>query len=206
MGRPFEWKLYWHDQPADLADRLLAAGFEPGEEEAVMVAETESALPAKGNPALVRRVETHADLEDYRWVAECVFKKDYALTTGELAAAVRDNSLQHVAFIAYAEEADGLKPVSIGRVYTHPDAPFAGLYGGGTLAQYRGQGFYQRIVSARTEFAWARGIRYLMVDALPTSRPILERVGFFRLGTTTPYLFTPDLNVHMDRAVVQIAP
>ncbi|HEY5837329.1 MAG TPA: GNAT family N-acetyltransferase, partial [Streptomyces sp.] len=38
--REFEWKLYAHDRPADLGDRLLAAGFTPEPPETLMVAET----------------------------------------------------------------------------------------------------------------------------------------------------------------------
>jgi hypothetical protein len=33
----FEWKLYDYDEPADLAARLLAAGFEPDETESLMI-------------------------------------------------------------------------------------------------------------------------------------------------------------------------
>src|SRR4051794_12769495 len=38
-GRPFEWKYYTHDRPADLPERLRRAGLEPGPEEALMVAD-----------------------------------------------------------------------------------------------------------------------------------------------------------------------
>jgi hypothetical protein len=37
-GHEFEWKLYAHDRPDDLAARLRAAGFTPGPEETLMVA------------------------------------------------------------------------------------------------------------------------------------------------------------------------
>ncbi len=39
----------------------------------------------------------------------------------------------------------------------------------------------------RARQAATRGYRYLRVDALPTSEPILTRLGFVRAGTTTPY-------------------
>ena len=39
-GTPVEWKYYDYDQPADLPDRLVAAGFEPDDEEVMLVAET----------------------------------------------------------------------------------------------------------------------------------------------------------------------
>jgi hypothetical protein len=35
---------------------------------------------------------------------------------------------------------------------------------------------------------WIRGFRYLQVDALPASRPILERMGFHPLAETTPWM------------------
>ncbi len=35
-----EWKLYDYDQPADLAQRLLAAGYVADDEELMLVAET----------------------------------------------------------------------------------------------------------------------------------------------------------------------
>jgi hypothetical protein len=36
----FEWKLYHYDQPPDLAERLLEAGFTAEEPESLMIAET----------------------------------------------------------------------------------------------------------------------------------------------------------------------
>src|SRR4051794_4635202 len=38
VGGPWEWKLYSYDRPADLPDRLRAAGFVPEPEEALLVA------------------------------------------------------------------------------------------------------------------------------------------------------------------------
>src|SRR5580693_6724401 len=50
-GTPVEWKYYDYDLPADLPQRLLAAGFEADDEELMLVAETaaishEVVLPA----------------------------------------------------------------------------------------------------------------------------------------------------------------
>src|SRR5512144_84120 len=46
-GYTLEWKLYDHDTPPGLADRLLAAGFEPDDEESVLVLPvSDSALAA----------------------------------------------------------------------------------------------------------------------------------------------------------------
>ena len=81
------------------------------------------------------------------------------------------------------------EPVSGGRVDLEPGVEFAGLFGGVTVPEHRGRGLYGATVARRAEIARDRGYRWLYVDALPTSRPILERLGFVRLTTTTP--FTP---------------
>ena len=60
---------------------------------------------------------------------------------------------------------------------------------GVTLPEFRGRGLYRATVAKRAELARARGYRWLYSDALPTSRPILERVGFVKLTTTRPFVF-----------------
>ena len=79
-------------------------------------------------------------------------------------------------------------PVSAARIELPPGRQFAGLWGGGTVPAWRGRGVYRALVAHRAGVAAARGYRYLQVDALETSRPILERLGFAVLTTTTPYL------------------
>jgi GNAT superfamily N-acetyltransferase len=84
------------------------------------------------------------------------------------------------------------EPVSTSRVEFVPGADFAGLWGAGTLPQWRGRGLYRALVARRAQLAVGRGYRFVQVNALPTSEPILERVGFVRLAGNTPYLWTPD--------------
>ena len=59
-----------------------------------------------------------------------------------------------------------------------------------TLPEYRGRGLYRATVAKRAELARERGYRWLYSDALPTSRPILERLGFVAITTTTPFVTT----------------
>ena len=89
-----------------------------------------------------------------------------------------------VAVVAYVEG----EPVSGGRVDFEDGVDFAGLYGGITLPEFRGRGLYRATVAKRAELARERGYRWLYSDALPTSRPILERLGFVPLTTTTPFV------------------
>ena len=83
------------------------------------------------------------------------------------------------------------KAVSGGRVDFEDGVEFAGLFGGFTLPEFRGRGLYRATVAKRAELARERGYRLLYSDALPTSRPILERLGFVPITTTTPFVF-PD--------------
>jgi GNAT superfamily N-acetyltransferase len=68
---------------------------------------------------------------------------------------------------------------------------FTGLWGGSTLAQWRGKGIYKALVAVRAARAAELGYRYLQVDASDDSSPILQRLGFLAVTTTTPYVYTP---------------
>src|SRR5581483_2373878 len=163
-----EWKYYSHDGP-ELRERLLAAGLEPDDEETVVVAESASIPPPAEDVEL--REETDVFLE----LAERVFGRDQGSSLHDSAVAV----------VAYV---DG-RPVSGGRVDFEDGVEFAGLFGGITLPEYRGRGLYRATVAKRAELARERGYRLLYSDALPTSRPILERLGFVAITTTTPFVF-----------------
>ena len=179
----FEWKLYAHDRPTDLLRRLQRQGLVAGEPEAVMVYDLANGPPPGiASDCTVRRVTTPEEMEQYRRVAEEAFNKDYTFTCGELASAMAQGARQHLGYIAYV----GAEPVGIGRLYTHPLSEFGGLYGGATLERYRRRGCYGAVVSARAIDAMEFGARYLLVDALPSSRPLLERMGFEHLTDTIP--------------------
>src|SRR5215469_16028624 len=51
-GERFEWKLYSYDQPADLGQRLHAAGFVRGDEESLMIAEVAELAGLASGPEL----------------------------------------------------------------------------------------------------------------------------------------------------------
>jgi hypothetical protein len=189
IGAEFEWKLYAHDRPRDLLERLRRHGLEIGEREAVLVYELSAGTEwmERAEDCEVVRLEREEQIADYRRVAESVFRKDYAFTAKELADALRAGSNEHRGYIAYVEG----QPASIGRLYTHSQSWFAGLYGGGTIESFRGRGLYRAVIAARARDAIAAGAKYLTVDALPTSRPILERMGFQWLTDTWPCTWKP---------------
>lgn len=183
LGVSFEWKVYAHDEPADLGARLERQGFVAGDREAVLVCDVTPISNTPTTPGCrVVPVDDPEGLVQYRRVAEAVLRKNYDPTIRELGEALAAGSTGHRGYVAYI----GTEPVAAGRLYTDPDSVFGGLYGGSTREAFRGRGCYRALVVARGRDAQAFGARYLIVDALPTSRPILERLGFQWLTDTWP--------------------
>ena len=75
---------------------------------------------------------------------------------------------------------------------------FASLWGGSTLPAWRRRGIYRATVAYRASLATARGFRYVETDASDESRPILERIGFVAVTTTTPYVWSPPVTPAVD--------
>ncbi|MFF3849129.1 GNAT family N-acetyltransferase [Streptomyces sp. NPDC002328] len=189
LGREFEWKQYAHDRPADLGPRLAAAGFTAEPEETLMIGETAAQLVDVEPPEGVRIVPVtdRAGVDLMVEANEKAFGRDGGwlrdLVLGRLASAPDDI----VAVVALA----GDEPVSSARMELIPGTRFAGLWGGGTAPAWRGKGVYRALIAHRARIAAERGYRYLQVDATDQSRPILERLGFAALTTTTPYVYKP---------------
>ncbi|GGX01405.1 N-acetyltransferase [Streptomyces malachitofuscus] len=189
LGREFEWKLYGHDLPADLGQRLVAAGFTPGPDETLMVAEVARLSLGTEPPEGVRVVPVtdRAGVDLVAEVHEKAFGTDASRYRRQLLDRLTADPDTVVAVLALA----GGEPVSAARMELVPGAPFAGLWSGGTVRDWRGRGIYRALVAHRARVAADRGYRYLQVDASDRSRPILERLGFAALTTTTPYVYTP---------------
>jgi GNAT superfamily N-acetyltransferase len=189
LGLEFEWKLYGHDLPVDLGERLRAAGFTPEPEETLMIAEvadlTLDAEPPEGIRFLP--VTDRAGVDLVADVHEKAFGTDSSRLRRQLLARLEDDSDTVVATVALA----GDVPVSAARMELVPGTRFAGLWGGGTVEGWRGRGIYRALVAHRARAAVERGYRYLQVDALATSRPILERLGFKPLTITQPHVYRP---------------
>ncbi|MHA5054615.1 GNAT family N-acetyltransferase [Streptomyces sp. SD15] len=187
LGREFEWKLYGHDQPEDLGQRLRDAGFVAQPEETLMIAELgDLALDAQP-PEGVRLlpVTDRAGVDLVADVHEQAFGTDSTRMRHQLLAQLTGDADNVVAVVALA----GDEPVSAARMEMVPGTRFAGLWGGGTVESWRGRGIYRALVAHRARVAADRGYRYVQVDASSQSRPVLARLGFEPLTTTTPYVY-----------------
>jgi GNAT superfamily N-acetyltransferase len=186
-GGEWEWKHYSYDRPGDLPDRLLAAGFEAEPPEALLVAEIagldRTALSVAPVGVRLEPVVDDDGVAALRQVHDQVFGGDHRRAAAALQRALAEQPDTVAAVVAVA---DGV-PVAASRMELHAGTEFASLWGGGTLPEWRKKGIFRAMVAHRARLAADRGYRYLQVDAMPDSRPILRRLGFTELATTTPF-------------------
>jgi hypothetical protein len=183
-GLVFDWKVYAHDTPPDLAQRLLARGFDPDDEDAVMLLDVTQAPPALLAPvqADVRPITTRAGLEDVRVVLAEVWGGDFSWIYGRLGEHLEIPGYLNV-YVAYVDD----RPACAAWVYFPSGCTFAGLWGGSTVPAERGRGLYTAVLARRVQEARQRGYRYLTIDASPMSRPIVARHGFIQLTSAIQF-------------------
>ena len=189
IGQGFEWKLFAHDRPADLKERLERAGFEIGGVEVVLVLEAEAA-PARLRSSVeceVRRIEDPDALDDMVAVQAELGDENHDWMVDQLRDELRSAPRELSVYVAYADGA----PAATGWIRFRERSPFASLWGGSTRAAYRRRGFYTAVLAARVQEALARGVRFLTVDAGPMSLPILRRLGFSELTASCPCVWKP---------------
>lgn len=180
-----EWKTRGHDRAPGLQEALLQNGFQPQEPESIMVGraawlDVDVPLPDGVTLRQVREeeaVRAMAALQDK--IFDVVDADGLARTLlGRLALG---DGLE-----LWVAEAQG-QIVASGRIEPVAGTEFAGIWGGATVEGWRGRGIYRALTAVRARSALAAGKTLIYSDSTPYSRPILERSGFLRVSTTTPY-------------------
>jgi hypothetical protein len=177
-NREFEWKLYSHDAPLGLAEALVAAGFVQQPTETIMVRRADLGPATDVAGLTITKVTTLEDATACFDLLFDVFGNNFDVSP----QALLDRSLGGEPFYLGHYE---------GRLDVPPGCNFGGLYGGATHKDYRRRGFYRPIVQTRCNAALEAGCSYVFSEALPTSRPILQALGFEPLGEVTGFVFTP---------------
>lgn len=186
LNRGFEWKVYSHDKPANLLAELGRRGFQIGEEEALLIRDLRE-LPAALTAPLpagvsVTPVTDENGVNDFLSVEAALWPAAEKLRD-RLLATLSDPAQRELAFVAYA----GGNPIGCGRLTAPRESRFAGLWGGAVLPDFRGRGVYRGLLAARImHILRFSSVEYLRVDALPASRPILEKYGFRQIASTWP--------------------
>jgi len=175
VAEDVEWKLYAHDTPPNLSVSLASHGFEPADLETLMVLQLTPGQPGiEVAPGVdVHRVRSRDDLSAYLEVTTRAFGRS-PKSLADFEPRLFSPEADMIAFVAHVDD----KPAAAGRLELPPGRSFASIWGGGTDPLLRKRGVYRTLVAERAQLARDRGYRYLTVDALETSRPILERLGF----------------------------
>jgi GNAT superfamily N-acetyltransferase len=190
-GESFEWKLHGHDRPDDLPQRLVAAGLEPEETETVVITPVAAIAADVQLPEGVslREATTRADFARIAGLEQAVWG-DHGQETWLVEMLESERAVDPDAITIVVAEA-GATVVCAAWIRFELGTEFATLWGGATLPEWRRRGIYRATVAHRANLAAERGFRYLEVDASDDSRPILERLGFLAVTTTTPYVWSP---------------
>ncbi|GAB3705083.1 GNAT family N-acetyltransferase [Mariniluteicoccus flavus] len=180
-----EWKARGHDAAPGLHEALVCHGFVQGDVESVMIGEATALAADVPVPegVAVRRVTAEDDVRRMCACAEEAFGRS---APGMSDSLLRRQALGKDDFEMWVAEVDD-EVVSTGRLTLVPGTDFAGLWGGSTLERWRGRGIYRALTAERAKSAVRRGVRLLQSDSTEDSRPILERSGFVKVTTTTPY-------------------
>jgi N-acetylglutamate synthase-like GNAT family acetyltransferase len=178
-----EWKVYGHDHPPELPERLAEAGFKAADRESVLVLPLPTASLIPSQSPEIRRYVDDRGLSDHESIARALERPNATQERDRLAAEMKEHPGEmciHVAYVA------GL-PVACGRLYLRAGGRVAELAGGRTHPEYRQRGLFTALVASRVAEAGEDGRELVLVDAMTTSEPILVKLGF--------------LPAHLDKAV-----
>jgi hypothetical protein len=185
-GRPrTQWEVGSSAEPPDLVERLLERGLvwdkEPHAVALVLTSEPEPSPP----DVVARRVET---FEEYA-AANAVQWEAFDMPADEIeeSRALLPKLWRETVNVTHAAWLDG-EIVAAGTAALTEHGLL--LYGGATLPRARGRGAYRAVLHARWEEAVRNGTPALITQGGSMSRPILERLGFERVG---------EIHILMDR-------
>ena len=176
-GRPeTQWEI-GSSAPPGLVDALLARGLVHDKDPYAVALVLSREPPPLAEGFVARPVETfeeYAAANAVQWEAFAMSAEDVAENREQLPQRYRETvNVMHAVWLDGDLVCAGTaSPTEHGLL----------LYGGATLARARGRGAYKALIRARWDDAVARGTPALITQGGSMSRPILERVGFERVG------------------------
>ena len=163
--------------PAGLVDALLERGLKPDRDAYAVALVLTSEPPPPRSGLTARRIETLEELEAataVQWEAFESTPEEIEEARELLPAAFEEGvNIRHAVWLDDEIVCTGTaSPTEHGLL----------LYGGATLPHVRGRGAYRALNRARWDDAVALGTPALITQGGSMSRPILERMGFERIG------------------------
>jgi GNAT superfamily N-acetyltransferase len=155
--------------------------------------------PVLPEGVVLRRVTGAGDMRRIAAMEAAVWDMDLGWLAELLSARLEAAPDDVVVLVAEHGPEDGLQThrprqpqvVCAAWMFMWPESGYAGLRGGTTLPAWRGRGLYRAMVAERARIAAGRGVPHLQVDASDESLPVLRRLGFRTVTTTTQYVWTP---------------
>jgi hypothetical protein len=171
-----QWEI-GSSAPPGLVDALLERGLVPDKDPYAVALVLTREPPAIGPIFTARRVETLEELEAsarVQWEAFEATPQEIEEARSLLPERFRDSvNLRHSVWLEGEIVCTGTAtPTEHGLL----------LYGGATLPRARGRGAYRALIRARWDDAEALGTPALITQGGSMSLPILERLGFERIG------------------------
>jgi ribosomal protein S18 acetylase RimI-like enzyme len=184
IRQDFEWKLYDYDHPPDLKERLMSHGFSIEDAEAVMVLDLEAAPEILWRPIRhnVQKITDPEKLVDVQTIEQQVWNEDASWVLHLLGEPLDKYPEQMSVYVGYIDD----QPASAAWIFFSQHSQFASLWGGATIGEFRKRGLFTALLAVRAQEAKARQVRFLTVDAMPMSRPILEKLGFETIAYSYP--------------------
>jgi hypothetical protein len=172
-----QWEVGSAATPPDLVDRLLERGLVRDKEPYAVALVLTREPPPPPDGVIGKRVESfeeYAAANAVQWEAFAMPENEIEELRPKLPEMWSETvNLHHVALL------DG-EVVSAGT--SAPTEHGLLLYGGATVPRARGRGAYRAVLRARWDEAVERGTPALITQGGSMSRPILERLGFERVG------------------------
>lgn len=184
-NKAFGWRVSAANTPADLDQRLLAAGLTKAIEMAGMSLDVNH--PITANPDIQVREVMKNDLA----LASDLYHRAFPLPK-QLCDHIMIimEAMKSVNYFAYVEESDA--PAAIASMVYMPDQPIALLGGAATLPEYRGRGIYTALVAQRLRIARDNGMQTAVISAMRnTSAPICQKLGFVEHCSLDLYTWMP---------------
>jgi hypothetical protein len=172
-----QWEVGSSASPPDLVDRLLERGLVRDKEPYAVALVLAQAPPPPPPGIVARRVES---FEEYA-AANAVQWEAFEAPADEIeeSRANLEERWNETVNVMHAAWLDGeIVATGTSAVTEHGLL----LYGGATLPRARGRGAYRAVLHARWEEAVRNGTPALITQGGSMSRPILERMGFERVG------------------------
>jgi len=175
-----QWEVGSSAEPADLVDQLLERGLTLDKDPVAAGLMLTTAPPEPEQGFVARRVETYEEYEAANAVAWEAFEPTEEQIAESRAGMEQrwheSPNMMHAAWLDGEIVASGTAaPTDFGLL----------LFAGATVPRARGRGAYRALLRARWDEAASRGTPTLFTQGGSMSAPILQRVGFKKIGELT---------------------